>query len=119
MPARRPDQEIGFPVPGCLSASLAAGPASCPLRVKRSALRQGPYCFIYSLLWGLTQRSHIATGRRPQGAHQVAKRSERFNGNQRRAEREVRGFRPEHPDGQRANRSVRKFAEDVFTMAIL
>ena len=75
--------------------------------------------FIHSLLWGLTQRSHIATGRRPQGFDQFAKRGERFNGNQRRAEREVRGFRPEHPAGQRANRSVRKFAEDVFTVAIL
>ena len=42
--------------------------------------------FIHSLLWGLTQRSHIATGRRPQGIDQVAKRGERFNGNQRGAD---------------------------------
>jgi hypothetical protein len=75
--------------------------------------------FIHSLLWGLTQRSHIATGRRPQRFDQVAKRGERFNGNQRGAERKVHGFRLEHPTGQRANRSVRKFAEDVFTVAVL
>jgi hypothetical protein len=55
--------------------------------------------FIHSLLWGLTQRSHIATGWRPQGFDQVAKRGKRFNGNQRGAEREVHGFRPEHPTG--------------------
>ena len=75
--------------------------------------------FIHSLLWGLTQRSHIATGRRPQGSDQVAKRGERFNGYQRGAEREVHGFRPEDPTGQRTNRSVRKSAKDVFTVAIL
>ena len=47
--------------------------------------------FIHSLLWGLIQRSHIATGRRPQGSDQVSKRGQRFNGNQRGAEREVHG----------------------------
>jgi hypothetical protein len=75
--------------------------------------------FIHSLLWGLIQRRHIATGRRPQGSDQVAKRGERFNGNQRGSEWEVHSFRPEHPTGQRANRSVRKLAEDVVPVAIL
>ena len=75
--------------------------------------------FIHSLLRGLIQRSHRTTRRRPQGSDQVAKRGQRFNGNQRGTNREVHAVRSKHPGRQRANRPIPKFAEDVFTVAIL
>ena len=75
--------------------------------------------FIYSLLRGLIQRSHTATGRLLQGSNQVAKRGHRCHRNHRAPERKVQAVCLKHPGRQRANRPIRKLAENVLTVAIL
>jgi hypothetical protein len=74
---------------------------------------------MHDLLCELLPRSFIAIGGCAPSTEYVAKIVERFDGNQRSAERELCALRTQHPRGKRTEGVIRKLAEDLLSLAAL
>src|SRR5437016_2061824 len=72
-----------------------------------------------SLLGRGLQQSFTASGRSLPSGEQIAKLRQRFHGNQRRAERNVRTLRTQHPTWNGAERAVRKLTRDPLSTTAL